>query len=477
MPYVTPPDSRLRRSNTRTNRVQKFTNTPSSARRMLFKATQYASDPAVRQSAGKFVNKVYQYGKNKLRLLNKKKGNMPYRPSRNDSFSGHSTAQYKGRFNTPKKVKRTIEQTCLSQGYHKTVEQFGGVDDPNSVYLTHSTVCNVQVGYTIATAALRKVMTMAGFKITQAFNEIQTSAPVAGTFENPSSADGIRFHFQTRDAVIGTTVNYVYDTTDGQTFNDLTSYTLGGFDQLPNSFIDYMRNNSNAVPYRLAVYKKDYQSAVNWTWILGSELLFEDAHLSLFLNSLLTIQNRTKGAATSLDDPLGTDRVDSQPLMGYIYEFKHGDPRLRHSGPISGGTNSNLMFGRIDERGIDLQKGAVYVNASEPFQPKYFSNISKATKITLQPGDMKKTGFSYKFSGTFKNVLKKLRCEKWFGTDLTGIIGKSQMVCLEEVMRTLTSNKITIAYERTFKIGAIVKPVKRQALLETGLFAQQIDAE
>jgi len=461
VPYRTPPS-------TGRSTVSRQTS-GRSARRLLFRRVTNAG--------------VYKLGKKLFSGVKRKLFKKRVKPTglmTRKNFGGMSTAVYKGKFKKPRVLKQSIETKCLSQGYHKTIEQFGSIADPNSVYLMHSTVNTIQVCYTIAAAAMRKVMTMAGFKVTANFNELSVTDNVTGATEQTDS-DGLRFVVWTREAVTGVTNQIGFNTVNNQTFNDITSFGFGvpgAFTDLPDQFINYMRNQSSAVPYKLAVYKKDYQSVVGFTWILGAELYFEDAHLQLFIDSQLTIQNRTKGATTGADQD--ADRVDNQPLQGWIYEFKHADPRLRHSGPISGGTNSNLLFGRIDERGIDLIKGGEYVNANEPFQPKYFSNIDKATKIRMQSGEMKKTSFSYVFSGTFKNILKKLRCEKLNVTgpvaEISGLPGKCQMVCLEEVMRTATDNFITIAYERQQKIGAIVKPTKPQALLETKLFAQQIDA-
>jgi len=388
---------------------------------------------------------------------------------------GHSIGVYKGKFRKPRKIKRTMESQCLSKGYHKTVEQFGLVQDSDSVFLTHSTVCNLEVAYVVASALLRTVLTKAGLKVTNQWNEMEVSDPVAGVTLQPSTSAGLRFHFTTKNASTGSMTGYVYTTIDNQNFRDLTNFGGGGFDDIPNRLIDYWRNTLDNIPYKLAVYVKD-EGLASTFWRLGAEMYLEDAHIQLSLKSTLTCQNRTKAATAAEGAGPETDRVDSQPLRGMIYDFKHADPRVRHSGPAPG-TISNQPFNQISEKGITLIKGSQFVGATEPFVPKYWANISKAVPITLQPGEMKKTHFMFQFSGKLINVMKKMKATLWFGAtgNLTGITGKSQMVCFEEQMRTPTANKINIAYQRELKIGAIVKNARPQGVLESLVAAENID--
>jgi len=75
---------------------------------------------------------------------------------------------------------------------------------------------------------------------------------------------------------------------------------------------------------------------------------------------------------------------------------------------------------------------------------------------------------STKHSGKFVNLLKSLRAETatTFGGQefLTGYRGKSQLICLEEQLRTDSLNPITIQYERQLKIGGFCKLAKGGSL-------------
>jgi hypothetical protein len=310
----------------------------------------------------------------------------------------------------------------------------------------------------IYSAMMRKIMSKAGFKMSGLFNEVAVSNPIIGT--NPAeNSSGLRFIYSVKLQGFGTVTNVLYDTVDNQNFGDI----LNSFGQFKNHIWDYLRGEQGGgtreatEPFKLAVYTKDVNAGTD-QWRLGAEMYLEDLSIQLDVSSTLTIQNRTKAADATTD--LSTDRVDSQPLKGYIYEFKHADPRVRFSGPeIAAGTNSNQMFNRMNTNGLALIRGNQFNPATEPLDPKYFANLSKATKITIQPGEMKKTFFTYRFSGKITNLLKKMQVTRYLsGPNIfTGMIGKCQFIALEELMRTPSTNLIQVAYEREMTMGCTVK--------------------
>jgi hypothetical protein len=70
---------------------------------------------------------------------------------------------------------------------------------------------------------------------------------------------------------------------------------------------------------------------------------------------------------------------------------------------------------------------------------------------------MKNGYIAVKYVGKMTNLLKKLRAERIQDGRVTGMKGKTQMYCLEEVIRTAASNPITIQYECEMKIGCWTK--------------------
>lgn len=358
------------------------------------------------------------------------------------------------------------------------MEQYGGISDPDCVHIAHSTANVVETFYTMASALIRKVMTKAGFKITNAHVNVAVSDPVSGTVAVDDST-GLKFVYTGKIFASGAFDTIVYETLVNASFGGI----LDAFGvSLGNKFIDYIRDTIEYEPYRLAVYKKDESVLTHWR--LGAELFLEDIHMDVYFQSSLVIQNRTK-AANNADgtsaDQLSLDRVDIQPLKGYIYDFKHGDMRVKHAGGgfVSAYPFTNQVFNMIPEPGLNLVRGSQFQPAQEPLEPKYFSNCNKSMKVTIQPGEMKKCSFSHVMKGKITTLFKNMRACNWLtittSTYYTGIIGKCQMISLEELMRTPSTNLVTLAYERELKIGAIAKEVKRQAPLETKLIAQELN--
>lgn len=388
--------------------------------------------------------------------------------------SKKSPGPYTGTFaKGVKKNKNNNEAYYLSKGTHRTFETFGTVADPNSVMIIHSTAYLNEIGFAIRDAMVRTLMDKAGFRITNNFVEIAATDPVAGA-NAPENSNGLRFVYTRKNALSGEYTNAIYDVPDNFNFDALTfSLTM-----ISDHIISYIRDTADDEPYKLAVYKRDVLDPTDYKWNLAAEMFLEDSYVDIFTQSTLVVQNRTQAAFAGAG-VLDTDRVDTQPITGWIYDFKNGDPRVRHMGNANNvlAARNNYLFGFIPDTGCHLIKGSQYVGANEPFDPKYFANVASATRVLLQPGEMKKTYFTWTVKGKMVNTLKKLKVKQWEVANLhaSGCFGKSQMIMFEELMRTAGTNKITLGYEREFRTGCVVKLVKKQALFETILGSAPLD--
>jgi len=388
-----------------------------------------------------------------------------------------SSGPYTGAFGKGKQNKMTTETKFLSLGYHKTIEQYGTIADPDCTHITHSTANVVEVCRTIAAALIRKVMTKAGLKVTYAHTIVNSTGDSLIT----DNAEGLKFVYTTKEQGTSLTTSYDYTTTIPSTASFGGILDTFGL-TMSNKMIENLRDEAGIhLPYRLSVYKADYNVAATH-WRLGAELALEDVHIELGIQSVLTVQNRTK-AALNADgtDQTSVDRIDVQPLKGYIYDFGHADPRVKHSGnalATSGGF-SNQVFNLIGEPGLNLIRGATFSPAQEPMVPKYFQNCTKNVQVVMQPGEMKKMSFVHMYKGSIGNYFKSYRPTKWItiGADTfwTGLRGKAQMISLEELMRTPSTNLVTLAYEREMKIGCIATEKRYQAPLESKLISTQIN--
>lgn len=427
-----------------------------------------------------FIGKSQRQSYNKAVGARRRRGGRSFKRSRRRGNSKRvrvSIGPYTGAFAKGKKNQFTSETKFLSLGYHKTIEQYGSINDPDCTHITHSTGNVVETMRTIAAALIRKVMTKAGFKVTNPHVVVNATGDSLIT----DNAEGIKFVYMTREQGTATIGNYEF------VIPAASVLSFGGILDsfgvtMSNSMIENFRDNAGQhLPYRLSVYKADYNVAVTH-WRLAAELALEDVHIELGIQSTLTVQNRTK-AALNADgaDQTSLDRIDVQPLKGYIYDFNHADPRVKHQGnaiPTAGGF-SNQVFNLIGEPGLNLIRGASFTPAQEPVVPKYFQNCSKNVQVVMQPGEMKKLSFVFMYKGTIGNYFKSHRPTKWItiGADTfyTGLKGKSQMISLEELMRTPSTNLVTLAYEREMKIGCFAVEKRYQAPLETKLISQQIN--
>lgn len=443
-----------------------------------------ASASSARLSRPAFLNRLgYKIGRNGRPIRKATKRGGKRKVAKRSAFSVKSGV-YTGKGARTKKNKQTTESRCLSQGYLKTIEQYGSVNDPDCVYLTHSTAYLIELASTINCALLRKILTKAGFKITSTNTELSVSLPAVGS-EALSKSDGLKFVYTCKDQATNVYRVYEYDTLDNQNFNSLCYL----WTDMTNRLIDYFRNDGTTFePYKLAVFRKDF-TLTTPSWNLGAEMYLEDCNIEIHMMSNLVIQNRTLASldtvGTALDQIL-SDRIDAQPLKGYVYEFKNADPRVKNSAlskPFAL-EFQNILWGSIRDTGMRLIRGNEYTGnvagsttwagATEPFVPQYFANCTKSAKILLQPGEMKKFSFNWNLKGKIVNVIKKLRVTKWDTTssNISGMSGHSQMIALEEVMRTPSVNKVTVGYERELKLGVIIHAGWKQAPIESPVVAE-----
>lgn len=370
-------------------------------------------------------------------------------------------------FSKGKKIKNSMASRCLSKGFMKTINTYGIAKDGNSLYIHHSTGHVNETARTISYAILRSLFRKAGLSITNKYNAIEVSNPVAGAGPTLDST-GFQIVYESVNPVTAVITHQVYLTAANQSFDDVVT----GFVLMNNGIIDYLRDSTKNEPNKVSIFTQD-NTSVTVYWRIAAEIQLLDCQLEVDFHSELTCQNRTGAALNATGNPELTERVDIQPLQGWIYDFKHADMRVRDQGR---GSNNNTFFNRINDSGLTFVGGADYLGAIEPLEPKYFANVSKAVRVTLQPGEVKKTYFDYRFSGKFTNIIRKMRVAQWISATglLDGLAGRSQMICFEEMLKTNSANQIAVAYERELKVGAILTERKsKPALLETLVVATE----
>lgn len=375
-----------------------------------------------------------------------------------------STGSYAGKFKKARYSKKPkVETLCLKKGYHLTNETYGRIDDPDCVYILHNTSPAALLARAITGHLYRKLFKRAGINIDSKDAEL----PLFSTL----NSDGFKIEYVVMSPFDSTVAATSYITVND---DSLKKCITNG--PMLAGILNYIQRTTDNEPHQLNLYSSD-RNALDTNWRLASSLNLQNEIITLYSSSALTVQNRTAAQTAGAGD-LSSDRVDNQPLMGYMYHFKNSDPRLKFTNETGGGIAAvNLFLGYVNTVGLNLVRaGEMQGDLSEPPVPKYFANCDKSSKIRLEPGTMKKSYISHKFHGRMTNVLKKIRCTaynaglgKW-----VGVQGRAQMIALEETLRTDSANKITVQYEVEFKVGCIGK-TQKLAAFSTDLTAANIN--
>ena len=293
-----------------------------------------------------------------------------------DKWAGASTGVYQGVLKKPTKIKPTIESVCLEKGFHSTEETFGRIQDEHTVYIAHSTY-NVQLmAKTIQGAILRSLFKKAGYAVPN-MHQIMP-------LYSYGDADGFKVEYITKQPMDGTTTTYNYISTSGQTFS---SY-ISAFTQMYDHIRDYLAGLNTQEPSEVSLYLSD-RNGVSTNWRLCSNINLKNQILFLHIGSSLKIQNRTAGDKASATDEerYSADRIDSQPLKGRIYQFKHADMRIKKASDLAWvGEN---QFNRAASKGLQLVRGSV--DTIDWYQelpsPSLWANCDKTAGLVINPGN------------------------------------------------------------------------------------------
>ncbi|AIF71508.1 putative capsid protein [McMurdo Ice Shelf pond-associated circular DNA virus-3] len=376
-----------------------------------------------------------------------------------DRKKDSSMGAYAGKFKKNRRLKKSsLKLKALSNGYHATSEHFGRIEDPNCVYIHHSTFDNIQSIRAISGAMLRKLFKQAGIPLTDKNEEIPAS--------NWESSAGTKLQYVHLDQMSGAQTEIDYIVTNNQGLSQI----LANWPAMQNHILSYLNGIAVTVPWKLCLFIPDVGPVITTHRCLSQISLWSE-HLTVFQSSEIKVQNRTKGDLSGVADPeaAAIERVDSQPLIARTYYLKSGDIRLRSN--AGGLANSNNVFTAAAVTGLNLIRSAQLADISWQNRPvpQIFSTCSKSADTILQPGDIKKTFVAHKFSGLFLNVLIKMRAHQINapGTFANGCQGRSELMCFEEKIRTAGTNKIVIQYEQHYQAGAFLKSGKKVPFIST----------
>lgn len=372
-------------------------------------------------------------------LYNKKFGSSGYtkplfkvsRPKFNyKKTSKRSYRMKRFRRKVPKNL--TMKERYMVNGFVSTLENYKSVSDPNTVSIIHSTFSRVGYATNLSSLLARKILQKIGF--------------------NPASSQ------ETLNIPSGAFFRLIY--LDQFTNNSQTvTHTVGLVPTLQSiaaSFyttcLAFFDGNSS---YRFTELR--YEAG----GIVLHRLSLDDMVLKIWAQSVLKVQNRT--LADDGTSP-NTDRVDTNPIHGYLITLKGGVPQVR-----LGNTNTQGSFDEISLNGSGSAIGGSFAGLdAQPYRRVNFINAYYEKPCMLKPGEIKHSVISHYFAGDINNVGKLFKVEtNQAETKVRACPGKCQIYGFEELIRTADTININVGYEQEITICMdMVKGSKKAIRIE-----------
>nr|ALE29812.1 putative capsid protein [Lake Sarah-associated circular virus-49] len=354
-----------------------------------------------------------------------------------------------------RKSKKGTLTDCLTKGYHVTDQIYGLAQDPSAVYITHSSWHLAQMTRVIIGAVLRKALRKAGISVPNK----DTLLPLY----NDGNSGRMEFQYLYQNPTSGAVAAMVtVPTATGSSFDTILGTLMSSGMGL--HIQDFLSTVSTNQPHSFGVYSLD---SGNQTTMM-SRIYLQNEYFYIPVFSSLKFQNRTLPATGDATVP-NIERSDVQPIKVKVFHFSAGTPRLSFVSTTSAtpAVTTNVPMGVVNSNGLFLQTALTIGNVDyqEPPTKKLWTNCISTSNTVVDPGIIKYSSLKYTYKGTLSNLQAKLRPMKYdTGTTVvTGVAGKSQIICIDEYLRTTTSNKIAVSYEKDLRIGCYCVTKKEPA--------------
>lgn len=374
--------------------------------------------------------------------------------------SGIYNGKYQGKFKKTNKKTAKKLSVYLNNGFVDTQEISGTVSDPDCCYLQHSAIDADYQLKMVRRVLLRKLLKKSiGWDCANADENIpveQTTGVANSLVIELSVIDestgSITYWSVTTSALINT-INLIADNADFEIA--FRKYASG-------TYLNDQMNTEKLLYFRC--YMLDFAPLGTNHRLLGQiEIGCQTVHVNI--KSEMKIQNRSLGAGGSSD----STAVNNNPVVGYQYDFKTGTPQSRQNGAYLLETTGGFSA-------VSLVRSAQLPNGfKEPPLPAVFLGVEKASRIRIQPGDIKKGVLYYK---TKMNLLKYITSVGYrYNTFAVGpnfkakhVLGKCQLYALEDVINVNVNENITLAYEVNREIAVYM--TEKKVVPSIGKFTQ-----
>lgn len=349
--------------------------------------------------------------------------------------ASYVTRGYVGKFTKRKRVGKTTKH--LKMGSLKMrdaggafTSEDGGAVDRKVLYVGHSCMNRDQIIQALGRAVLRALLKQAGIDLVSWEDNLRTGNTL---YCEVFSFDGVQ------------------DTSEG---GSGTGTFFSG-----NKYAEFAAALSTAIVARVGAAQQtvEYTRVVLWNDAPGlsdniamAQINLKNARLDMYFASKLSLQNRTVSSAGGSTD---AHSIENNPLQGYRYKFNGNVPVQRAT--MSTRTANELAplgnTGLVSYVPSDPEDLRLW---QRPVKPQFFTNVKYASRVMINPGQIKSSFVSYQRSMSFSSFINMFKDNlfqaKLPSTDAVKTsIGASEVIGLEKMLDSRTTGEpvISIGYE------------------------------
>lgn len=335
-----------------------------------------------------------------------------------------------------KRLKRTkLKVNFEKSGYIRHTETGGEVTDTDCVYTGHGCAAR-QVCHVVAGALIRSICRKIGIQMLHPEDRFQPNTSAVGIIG--------RFNIFWKQTAHGAMLGAQIDI---------------GANDINRTIVDNVADSLEAIFNQAGILM-----TMNLTRYTGpggvqpADAVWSDAQLDLttcnvhfrFVSHML-IQNRTKASSDALQDD--TTNVERNPITGAFYVVNSNGFVERQTNNITGPTNSFELTADQTNGFVGIDRDDANRNTNmqnwlkHPPNKSYFRGVQQYSKITIQPGTIKKYSIARDYVKNI-NQLSRLM-QGTFTEKRCNSFGKSQMFATELLCdsRVVTEPSVSVGYE------------------------------
>lgn len=361
------------------------------------------------------------------------------------------TAQYGGKFRTPKPVKYGLAYKCDTQGI-TFVQEVGGTDATGSYCCTigHATHSQDILERLLYGSIVRLVMN----RIQYAGNNFAQGNSLV------RAGDVVRICYRLN-----------FDNTP--IAEQFISYPCANDDSMTNivtGLIAQARILANKTAQLNFLYAQ-YLGASDAVDSSTIRVNLQGARVTLYGNSTLTVQNRTDNGEANPT----SDEIDAIPLVGKVYEGYGSGGKLKWD-PTAAGVTDLHQNPVAQANGLILYTEGTATTLREPLAPWAYSNVQKTNSVKMASGNIKDSKLYHSGTISLQKLISTVYAVGSASKFYTNF-GKYKFYMLEKHIEATSGAPVyplRIAYQINNKCGAFITVSKAKAAVQENFIGQNL---